>query len=160
VVGIIGKFWRANTQLSQELGREASPEDLADELRLPLSRVAGLMAMARQAISLDAPMSEDSDASVGDFIEDKTVEDPSDSTASSLLKEKFEEVLADLGHRERRILELRFGLADGPAKTLEEISRLYGVTRERIRQLEVRALRKLRHPSRIRHLQEFMDTKG
>ena len=115
--------------------------------------------MAQQPISLHAPVGDDGDVSVGDFIEDKTAENPSDVTSYSLLKEKLGDVLTSLTERERKILEMRFGLVDGYERTLEEIGKMYNVTRERIRQIEAKALRKLRHPTRVRHLQGFLDTR-
>src|SRR5208337_996542 len=154
------RLWRAQNQLSQELGREPTAEDLADDLRLPVSRINALLKMARQPVSLDAPVGEDGDVRVGDFIEDKGAENPSEGTSQSMLKEKLDHVLALLSARERKILEMRFGLVDGYGHTLEEIGNLYKVTRERIRQIEAKALRKLRHPTRVRHLQGFLETKG
>jgi RNA polymerase primary sigma factor len=158
MVEIIGKLWRAQKQLSQELGREPSPEDLADELRLPVTRIEALLRMARQPVSLDAPVGDDGDVRVSDFIEDKNVESPADATSHTLLKERLAEVLTMLTEREQKILSMRFGLLDGYSHTLEEIGNLYQVTRERIRQIEAKALRKLRHPTRARHLQGFLDT--
>jgi len=159
MVEIITRLWRAQKQLFQELGREPSAEDLADELRLPVPRIEALLRMARQPVSLDAPVGDESDVRVGDFIEDKNVESPSDATSYTLLKEKLSEVLMLLNARERKILEMRFGLVDGYSHTLEEIGNIYQVTRERIRQIEAKALRKLRHPTRVRHLQGFLETK-
>jgi RNA polymerase primary sigma factor len=159
MVEIITKLWRAQKQLSQELGREPSPEDLADELHLPVPRIEALLRMARQPVSIDSPVGDDGDVNVGDFIEDKTAENPSEVTSLSLLKEKLGEVLALLNDRERKILEMRFGLVDGYGRTLEELGNIYNVTRERIRQLEAKALRKLRHPTRARHLRGFLETK-
>jgi RNA polymerase primary sigma factor len=159
MIEIMTKLWRAQKQLSQELGREPAAEDLADEMRVPLSRVNALLKMARQPVSLDAPVGEDGDVRVGDFIEDKGAESPSEGTSQSMLKEKLDHVLALLSQRERKILEMRFGLVDGYGHTLEEIGNLYKVTRERIRQIEAKALRKLRHPTRVCHLQGFLETK-
>jgi RNA polymerase primary sigma factor len=156
MIEIMTRLWRAQKQLSQELGREPTAEDLADEMRLPVSRINGLLKMARQPISLDAPVGDDGDVSVGDFIEDKGAENPAEGTSKSMLKEKLEDVLALLNARERNILEMRFGLVDGYGHTLEEIGNLYSVTRERIRQIEAKALRKLRHPTRAHHLQGFL----
>jgi RNA polymerase primary sigma factor len=115
--------------------------------------------MARQPVSLDAPVGDDGDVRVGDFVEDKSAENPSEATSHSMLKEKLDDVLALLNERERKILEMRFGLVDGFGHTLEEIGNLYQVTRERIRQIEAKALRKLRHPTRVRHLQGFLEMK-
>jgi RNA polymerase primary sigma factor len=159
MVEIITKLWRAQKQLSQELGREPSPEDLADELHLPVPRIEALLRMARQPVSLDSPAGDDGDVRVGDFIEDKAAENPSEVTSLALLKEKLGEVLTMLNERERKILEMRFGLVDGYGRTLEELGNIYGVTRERIRQLEAKALRKLRHPTRARHLRGFLEVK-
>jgi len=159
LVEVMTRLWRTQKQLSQELGREPTAEDLADEMRLPVSRINGLLKMARQPVSLDAPIGEDSDVSMGDLIEDKAAENPSHVTGQSLLKERLEHVMKLLTERERKILEMRFGLVDGCGHTLEEIGCLYNVTRERIRQLEAKALRKLRHPARIHHLRGFLETK-
>jgi RNA polymerase primary sigma factor len=159
MVEIITKLWRAQKQLSQELGREPSAEDLADELRLPVPRIEALLRMARQPVSLDSPVGDDGDVNIGDFIEDKTAENPAEVTSFALLKEKLGEVLTSLNERERKILEMRFGLVDGYGRTLEELGNIYGVTRERIRQLEAKALRKLRHPTRARHLCGFLEVK-
>ncbi len=158
MIEIMNKLWRAQKQLTQELGREPTPEELADEMHMPVSRINSLLKMAQQPVSLHAPVGEDGDVSVGDFIEDKSAENPSDVTSYSLLKEKLGDVLTTLTERERKILEMRFGLVDGYERTLEEIGKMYNVTRERIRQIEAKALRKLRHPTRVRHLQGFLDT--
>jgi RNA polymerase primary sigma factor len=158
MIEIMNKLWRAQKQLTQELGREPTPEEIADEMHMPVVRINSLLKMAQQPISLHAPVGDDGDVSVGDFIEDKTAENPSDVTSYSLLKEKLGDVLTSLTERERKILEMRFGLVDGYERTLEEIGKMYNVTRERIRQIEAKALRKLRHPTRVRHLQGFLDT--
>jgi RNA polymerase primary sigma factor len=158
MIEIMNKLWRAQKQLSQEFSREPTSEELADELHIPVERVNALLKMARQPVSLQTPVGEDEDASFGDLIEDKSAENPSDMTAYSLLKEKLGTVLGSLTERERKILEMRFGLVDGYERTLEEIGKQYKVTRERIRQIEAKALRKLRHPTRIHHLQGFLDT--
>jgi RNA polymerase primary sigma factor len=157
MIEIMNKLWRAQKQLTQELGREPTPEELADEMHMPVSRINSLLKMAQQPISLHAPVGDEGDVSVGDFIEDKTAENPSDVTSYSLLKEKLGDVLTTLTERERKILEMRFGLVDGYERTLEEIGKMYNVTRERIRQIEAKALRKLRHPTRVRHLQGFLE---
>jgi RNA polymerase primary sigma factor len=159
MIEIMTRLWRAQKQLSQELGREPTAEDLADEMNLPVSRINGLLKMARQPVSLDATMGEDGDVSVGDLIEDKTAENPRHAVGQNLLKERLGHVLKLLTERERKILEMRFGLVDGCGHTLEEIGCLYNVTRERIRQIEARALRKLRHPTRVQHLHGFLETK-
>jgi RNA polymerase primary sigma factor len=158
MIEIMNKLWRAQKQLTQELGREPTPEELADEMHMPVSRINSLLKMAQQPVSLHAPVGDDGDVSVGDFIEDKSAENPSDVTSYSLLKEKLGDVLTTLTERERKILEMRFGLTDGYERTLEEIGKMYNVTRERIRQIEAKALRKLRHPTRVRHLQGFLDS--
>ncbi len=160
MIEIMNKLWRAQKQLTQELGREPTPEELADEMHMPVSRIHALLKMAQQPVSLHAPVGDDGDVSVGDFIEDKSAENPSDVTSYSLLKEKLGDVLTTLTERERKILEMRFGLTDGYERTLEEIGKMYNVTRERIRQIEAKALRKLRHPTRVRHLQGFLDTEA
>jgi len=158
MIEIMNKLWRAQKQLTQELGREPTPEEIADEMHMPVARINALLKMAQQPVSLHAPVGDDGDVSVGDFIEDKTAENPSDVTSYSLLKEKLGDVLTSLTERERKILEMRFGLVDGYERTLEEIGKMYNVTRERIRQIEAKALRKLRHPTRVRHLQCFLET--
>ena len=157
LIEIMNKLWRAQKQLTQELGREPTPEELADEMHMPVARIHALLKMAQQPVSLHAPVGDDGDVSVGDFIEDKSAENPSDVTSYSLLREKLSDVLTTLTERERKILEMRFGLADGYERTLEEIGKMYNVTRERIRQIEAKALRKLRHPTRVRHLQGFLE---
>src|SRR5581483_3004392 len=149
MIEIMNKLWRAQKQLTQELGREPTPEEIADEMHMPVARINSLLKMAQQPISLHAPVGDDGDVSVGDFIEDKSAENPSDVTSYSLLKEKLGDVLTSLTERERKILEMRFGLVDGYERTLEEIGKMYNVTRERIRQIEAKALRKLRHPTRV-----------
>ena len=159
MIDIMHKLWRAQRQLSQELGREPTPEDLADELHLPVSRIAALLKMARQPVSLDAPVGDDGDVKIGDLIEDNGAEDPSEGISYSLLKEKLGAVLTTLTARERSIIEMRFGLVDGCGYTLEEIGDIYNVTRERIRQIEAKGLRKLRHPARRCHLNGFIETK-
>ena len=153
----INKLMRAQKKLLQELGREALPEEVADELQLPVERVRGIMKMAQQPVSLQSPVGDGDEASFGDFIEDKAAENPSVMTANSLLKEKLTGVLGTLSERERRIVEMRFGLVDGYGRTLEELGKLYNVTRERIRQIEAKALRKLRHPTRAFHLKGFLE---
>ena len=156
MIEIMNKLWRAQKQLTQEMGREPTPEELADEMHMPVARIHALLKMAQQPVSLHAPVGDDGDVSVGDFIEDKSAENPSDVTSYSLLREKLSDVLTTLTERERKILEMRFGLLDGYERTLEEIGKMYNVTRERIRQIEAKALRKLRHPTRVRHLQGFL----
>lgn len=157
MIEIINKLWRAQKQLLQDFGREATPEELADEMEMPVERVRAALKMAQQPISLQSPVGDSDEANFGDFIEDKSAENPMDMTGYSLLKEKLSDVLASLTERERKILELRFGLIDGYSRTLEEVGKQYKVTRERIRQIEAKALRKLRHPTRVRQLQGFLD---
>ncbi len=148
MIEIIGKLMRAQKQLLQEFGREATPEEIADEMQLSVERVKAILKMAQQPISMQATVGDSDDACFGDFIEDKAAENPSEMTSYSLLKDKLSDVLGTLTERERRIVELRFGLIDGYARTLEEVGKQYKVTRERIRQIEAKALRKLRHPTR------------
>ena len=156
MIEVFGRLMRIRKELFQAFGREATPEELAEELNLPPDRVRAILKMAQTPISLQAAVGDD-DACFGDFIEDKQAESPSDLTASSLLKGKLTEVLNTLTERERRILEMRFGLVDGCRRTLEEVGMQYKVTRERIRQIEAKALRKLRHPTRSCHLKGFLD---
>jgi RNA polymerase primary sigma factor len=158
MIEVINRLMRVQKRLMQELGREAEPEEIADELNLPVERVRAILKMAQQSVSLQAPVGDGDDASVGDFIEDKKAANPSDVTSYSLLKDTLSDVLATLTERERRIVEMRFGLVDGYERTLEEIGRQYNVTRERIRQIEAKALRKMRHPTRLRYLQGFLES--
>lgn len=158
MIEIMTKLWRVQKQLGQDLGREPTAEDLADEMHLSIERINALLKMARQPVSLDAPVGDDADVNVGDFIEDKSAENPADGTSHNLLKANLDRVLTSLSQRERKILEMRFGLVDGCGHTLEEIGNLYSVTRERIRQIEAKALRKLRHPTRAHQLRGFLDT--
>ncbi|MCS7091530.1 MAG: RNA polymerase sigma factor RpoD [Limisphaera sp.] len=157
MIDVINRVLRAQKRLSQVLGREPLPEELADDLQMPLSRVQNLLRMAQQPLSLQASVGEDEDATFGDFIEDRNAEDPADLTGFNLLRERLQKVLESLGERERRVLELRFGLLDGYARTLEEVGKQFNVTRERIRQIEAKALRKMRHPARLRLLHGFLD---
>jgi RNA polymerase primary sigma factor len=160
MIEVINRLMRVQKRLMQELGREAEPEEIADELNLPVERVRAILKMAQQSVSLQAPVGDGDDASVGDFIEDKKAANPSDVTSYSLLKDTLSDVLATLTERERKIVEMRFGLVDGYERTLEEIGRQYNVTRERIRQIEAKALRKMRHPTRLRHLQGLPRKRG
>ena len=153
----INKLMRVQKQLVQDYGREPTPEEVADEIQLPVERVRAVLKMAQQPISLQSPVGESDDTSFGDFIEDKGAENPSDMTAIVLLKEKIKDVLETLTERERQVLEQRFGLIDGYSRTLEEVGRQFKVTRERIRQIEAKALRKMRHPTRIRQLEGFLE---
>ncbi|HEV7866892.1 MAG TPA: RNA polymerase sigma factor RpoD [Chthoniobacteraceae bacterium] len=157
MIETINKLMRVQKQLVQDYGREPTPEEVADEIQLPVERVRAVLKMAQQPISLQSPVGESDDTSFGDFIEDKGAENPSDMTAIVLLKEKIKDVLETLTERERQVLEQRFGLVDGYSRTLEEVGRQFKVTRERIRQIEAKALRKLKHPSRSRKLRSFLD---
>jgi RNA polymerase primary sigma factor len=157
MIETINKLLRVQKTLLQEFGREASPEELADEMELPVERVRAILKIAQQPISLQAPIGDSDDTSFGDFIEDKSAENPSEMTAFSLLREKIGDVLETLTAREQEVLTLRFGLVDGYPRTLEEVGRQFNVTRERIRQIEAKALRKMRHPTRIRKLEGFLE---
>jgi RNA polymerase primary sigma factor len=157
MIEIINKLLRVQKKLLQELGREATPEEIADELQQPVSRIRAILKMAQQPVSLQAPVGDSDDASFGDFIEDKAAENPLDITSFSLLKGRMSDVLCSLTERERQVLELRFGLGDGNARTLEEVGQQFRVTRERIRQIEAKALRKMRHPTRLRQLNGFLE---
>ncbi|HYT60416.1 MAG TPA: RNA polymerase sigma factor RpoD, partial [Haliangiales bacterium] len=156
MIEVINKLMHVQKKIMMEFGREAAPEEIADEMRLPVERVQAILKMAQQTISLQAPVGDEGDASFGDFIEDKSAENPSEMTSYHLLKDKLGDVLGSLTERERKVLELRFGLVDGYVRTLEEVGKQYKVTRERIRQIEAKALRKLRHPTRARQLQGFL----
>jgi len=156
MIEVINKVTHVQKKIMQEYGREATPEEIADEMHVPVERVQSILKMAQQTISLQAPVGDDGDTSFGDFIEDKSAENPSEMTSYHLLREKLGDVLSSLTERERKVLELRFGLIDGYVRTLEEVGKQYKVTRERIRQIEAKALRKLRHPTRARQLQGFL----
>ena len=158
MIEIINKLWRVQKQLMQELGREATPEELADALDLPVERVRTILRMAQQPVSMQSPVGDTDDTDFGDLLEDKAAENPSVVTSFHLLKGRLSEVLNGLSERERKILELRYGLSDGYPRTLEEVGREYNVTRERIRQIEAKALRKLRHPTRRSKLEGFLET--
>jgi RNA polymerase primary sigma factor len=158
MIDILNKLLRAQKKLYQECGREATAEELAEEMQLPAFRVRAVLKMAQQPISLQSPVGEGDEAIFGDFIEDKAADNPLDITSFSLLKDRMGDVLGSLTERERQVLELRFGLGDGNARTLEEVGQQFRVTRERIRQIEAKALRKMRHPTRIRQLDGFLDT--
>src|SRR5215469_3067578 len=157
MIDSINKLMRAQKKLLQELGREAQPEEIADELQMPVERVRGIMKMAQQPVSLQSPVGDGDEASFGDFIEDKAAENPLDLTSFSLLKDRLGDVLCSLNERERQVLELRFGIGDGNARTLEEVGQQFRVTRERIRQIEAKALRKMRHPTRLKQLHGFLE---
>jgi RNA polymerase primary sigma factor len=158
MIETINKLMRVQKQLIQDFGREPSPEEIADEMQMPVERVRAVLKMAQQPISLQSPVGDSEDTNFGDFIEDKAAENPSDMTSYSLLKDKLGDVLSSLSERERKVLELRFGLGDGYSRTLEEVGKQFKVTRERIRQIEAKALRKMRHPTRIRQLSGFLET--
>ena len=157
MIETINKLMRVQKQLVQEFGREPTPEEVAEEMNLPVDRVRAVLKMAQQPISLQSPVGDSEDTHFGDFIEDKSAENPSEMTAYSLLKERLKDVLQTLTEREQEVLTLRFGLADGYSRTLEEVGRKFTVTRERIRQIEAKALRKMRHPTRIRKLEGFLE---
>ena len=157
MIETLNKVMQVQKQLLQELGHEPTAEEVADEMNLPIERVQSIMKMAQQPISLQSPVGDSDDTNFGDFIEDKGAENPYDMTAYSLLREKITDVLDSLTERERKVLSLRFGLADGYSRTLEEVGRQFKVTRERIRQIEAKALRKMRHPTRIRQLHGFFE---
>ncbi len=160
MIEIINKLMRAQKKLLQELGREAAPEEIADEMQMPVERIRGVLKMAQQPVSLQAPVGDGDEASFGDFIEDKGADNPLDITSFSLLKDKLGDVLCSLNERERQVLELRFGIGDGNARTLEEVGQQFRVTRERIRQIEAKALRKMRHPTRLKQLHGFLDVEN
>ena len=160
MIETINKLMRVQKQLVQEYGREPTPDEVAEEVLLPVDRVRAVLKMAQQPISLQSPVGESEETNFGDFIEDRGAENPSDMTAIVLLKEKIKDVLETLTDRERQVLEQRFGLIDGYSRTLEEVGRQFQVTRERIRQIEAKALRKMRHPTRIRQLEGFLEAPG
>ncbi|WP_193210528.1 RNA polymerase sigma factor RpoD [Luteolibacter marinus] len=160
MIETINKLMRVQKQLVQEYGREPSPEEIAEEIHLPVERVRAVLKMAQQPISLQAPVGDSDDTSFGDFIEDKTADNPMEEAGFSMLKDKIKDVLDTLTEREREVLEQRFGLKDGYSRTLEEVGRQFQVTRERIRQIEAKALRKMRHPTRIRKLEGFIELPG
>ena len=157
MVETINKLIRVSRQLLQQLGREPSPEEIAEAMEISVERVREIMKIAQEPVSLETPIGEEEDSHLGDFIEDQDAPAPAEAASFMLLKEQLEEVLDTLTEREERVLRLRFGLDDGRARTLEEVGQNFGVTRERIRQIEAKALRKLRHPSRSRKLKDFLD---
>ncbi|MDD5708500.1 MAG: RNA polymerase sigma factor RpoD [Kiritimatiellae bacterium] len=159
MIETINKLLRVQKKLVQELGREPTAEESAEEMDIPVERVRAVYRMAQQPISLQSPVGDGDDAHFGDFIEDKSAENPSEMTAYSMLKERLQEVLTTLTDRERQVLDFRFGLTDGYSRTLEEVGKQFNVTRERIRQIEAKALRKLRHPTRLRKLDGFLETR-
>jgi RNA polymerase primary sigma factor len=157
MIEIINRLMRVQKRLIQDFGREPTADELADELQMPVDRIRAVLKMSQQPISLQSPVGDSEDADFGDFIEDKAAESPFDMTSFSLLKGKLGDVLCSLNERERKVLELRFGLGDGNARTLEEVGHQFNVTRERIRQIEAKALRKMRHPTRLRQLNGFLE---
>ena len=157
MVETINKLIRVSRQLLQELGREPSPEEIAAEMNMPVERVREILKISQEPVSLETPIGEEEDSHLGDFIQDDNVPGPADAAAFTLLKEQLEEVLGTLTEREQKVLTLRFGLEDGRARTLEEVGKEFNVTRERIRQIEAKALRKLRHPSRSRKLKDYLE---
>lgn len=157
MVETINKLIRVSRQLLQELGREPAPEEIAKEMDISVDRVREIMKIAQEPVSLETPIGEEEDSHLGDFIEDQDAPAPAEAASFMLLKEQLEEVLETLTPREEKVLRLRFGLDDGRARTLEEVGQHFGVTRERIRQIEAKALRKLRHPSRSKKLKDFLE---
>lgn len=157
MVETINKLIRVSRQLLQELGREPLPEEIAEELDMPVERVREILKISQEPVSLETPIGEEEDSHLGDFIQDDNVPVPAEAAAFTLLKEQLVEVLGTLTEREQKVLRLRFGLDDGRARTLEEVGKEFNVTRERIRQIEAKALRKLRHPSRSRKLKDFLE---
>ena len=157
MVETINKLIRVSRQLLQELGREPSPEEIAAEMNMPVDRVREILKISQEPVSLETPIGEEEDSHLGDFIKDDNVPVPADAAAFTLLKEQLEEVLGTLTEREQKVLTLRFGLEDGRARTLEEVGKEFNVTRERIRQIEAKALRKLRHPSRSRKMKDYLE---
>ena len=157
MVETINKLVRVSRQLLQQKGREPTPEEIAEEMKLPVERVREIMKIAQEPISLETPIGEEEDSHLGDFIEDAEALAPAEAASYTMLKEQLEGVLETLTARERNVLKLRFGLEDGRPRTLEEVGREFGVTRERIRQIEAKALRKLRHPSRSKRLKDFIE---
>lgn len=157
MVETINKLIRVSRQLLQELGREPSPEEIAKEMNMPVERVREILKISQEPVSLETPIGEEEDSHLGDFIKDDNVPVPADAAAFTLLKEQLEEVLGTLTEREQKVLTLRFGIEDGRARTLEEVGKEFNVTRERIRQIEAKALRKLRHPSRSRKLKDYLE---
>ena len=157
MVETINKLIRVSRQLLQELGREPTPEEIAEEMNMPVERVREILKISQEPVSLETPIGEEEDSHLGDFIQDDNVPVPADAAAFTLLKEQLQEVLGTLTEREQKVLTLRFGLEDGRARTLEEVGKEFNVTRERIRQIEAKALRKLRHPSRSRKLKDYLE---
>jgi len=159
MIETINKFFRASRHLVQETGREPTPEEVARVMRMPVDKVKGILKIAQEPISLQTPIGDDGDTTFGDFIEDKSAVSPANATAYSMLKEQMDDVLSTLTEREEKVLRLRFGIGDGYPRTLEEVGQIFSVTRERVRQIEAKALRKLRHPTRSRKLKNFLDVR-
>ena len=157
MVETINKTLRTSRMLLQELGREPTNEEIAKKMNMPVAKIDEILKTSRDPVSLDTPIGEEEDSQLGDFIEDESLLSPVDSASFSMLKEELEEAMASLTERERNVIKLRFGLDDGKTRTLEEVGKEFNVTRERIRQIEAKALRKLRHPSRSRKLRDYLD---
>ena len=157
MVETINKVMRVSRQLLQELGHDPSPEEIAEEMNIPVEKVRDILKIAQEPISLETPIGEEEDSPLGDFIPDEDASEPAEAASYTLLKEQLQEVLSTLTPREEKVLKLRFGLEDGRTRTLEEVGREFNVTRERIRQIEAKALRKLRHPSRSKRLKDFLN---
>jgi RNA polymerase primary sigma factor len=157
MVETINKLIRTSRRLQQELGREPTSDEIAVAMEIPPERVREIMKISQEPVSLEMPIGEEEDSNLGDFIEDQKALPPADAASRKMLKEQVDDVLETLSERERAVLNMRFGLDDGRARTLEEVGREFGVTRERIRQIEAKALRKLRHPSRAKKLKDFLD---
>ncbi len=153
----INKLVRTSRRLVQEYGREPSAEEIAEEMEMSPDKVRSILKIAQEAISLETPVGDDGDSNFGDFIEDKSAESPANATAFSVFQEQLDDVLSSLTEREEKVLRLRFGLGDGYPRTLEEVGSVFNVTRERVRQIEAKALRKMRHPTRARELKPFLD---
>ena len=157
MVETINKLIRVNRQLLQEYGREPRPDEIAREMGISEEKVREIIKVAQEPVSLETPIGEEEDSHLGDFIPDEDASEPSEAASFSLLREQLEEVLDTLAPREKKVLELRFGIVDGRTRTLEEVGKEFNVTRERIRQIEAKALRKLRHPSRSKKLRDFLN---
>ncbi len=157
MVETINKLVRVSRQLLQELGREPTPEEIAERMELPVERIREIQKISQEPVSMETPIGEESDSHLGDFIEDPDAHAPEDAAAYEMLKEQMKDILDTLTDREENVLRLRFGLDDGRTRTLEEVGKVFGVTRERIRQIEAKALRKLRHPSRSKRLKDFLE---
>jgi RNA polymerase primary sigma factor len=160
MVETINRLIRTSRRLQQELGREPTSEEIALSMELPAERVREILKISQDPVSLEMPIGEEEDSNLGDFIEDHKAPAPAEAASRQMLKEQMEDVLGTLSPREREVLTMRFGLEDGRGRTLEEVGREFGVTRERIRQIEAKALRKLRHPSRAKKLKDFLDDAG